>query len=376
MQINNKIRPKNSNRLVSWLSFTSITTSVAIAFGSFPVSASEPLPNAELEIFSTPIFVSPLTVEDLEFIPQQSPLSFSTEAFLQLEKLSEVKSEPSQPFLSAEKAATTSTAPDDRWQFSVEPYLFVPFYVDADITVRGRTASVEADFGDIVNLDRIFAAYLRLKAQKNRLGFLIDGSYLSIGRDGNLDVTIPAAFLQSYGINTDVNINTEVSVDARQGVLDLAALYRVVDTVLDKNNTASNPYPRLVIDPILGLRMNWLGQETEINAIRIGGADIPDQDVELSTFFVEPMIGTQIGLELSERWAMGFRGNISGFDLNADRNLAWNLLLGGQYRVSRLTSLQFAYQFTKFEYLDGKGTNQLGLDLQQQGLWLGLLFRF
>jgi hypothetical protein len=30
----------------------------------------------------------------------------------------------------------------------------------------------------------------------------------------------------------------------------------------------------------------------------------------------------------------------------------------------------------EFEYLDGKGTDRLGLDLQQQGLWLGLLFRF
>jgi hypothetical protein len=41
-----------------------------------------------------------------------------------------------------------------------------------------------------------------LEVRKNRLGFIIDGSYLSIGRDGNLDVTLPAEFVQRYGINT------------------------------------------------------------------------------------------------------------------------------------------------------------------------------
>ncbi|AFZ35463.1 hypothetical protein Sta7437_1907 [Stanieria cyanosphaera PCC 7437] len=372
MQISTQPSLKN----FSWLSFTSKTLSLAIAFASFPVWASESLPSTKLEMFSTPIFVSSMTVEDIEVITQESPLSFSTEAFLQLDELSEVKSDLSQPFLSAKKASTINNPSDNRWQFSVEPYLFVPFDVEADITVRGRSAFVEAGFSDIFNLDRIFATSLRLEAQKNRLGFIIDGSYLSIGKDGNLDITIPAAFLQAYGINTDVNVNAEVSLDARQGVLDLAVFYRVVDEYLGKNDTTSNSYPHLVVDPILGLRMNWLGQDTQINAINIGGIDIPNQDVELSTFFVEPMIGTQIGLELSERWAVGFRGDISGFDINADQNLAWKLLIGGQYRFSRLTALQFAYQFNKFEYLDGTGTERLGLDLQQQGLWLGLQFRF
>lgn len=73
---------------------------------------------------------------------------------------------------------------------------------------------------------------------------------------------------------------------------------------------------------------------------------------------------------------VGIRGDVSGFGINADRNIAWNLLLGSQYRLSRTTALQLAYRLTKFEYQDGEGTDRLGLDLQQQGLWLGLLFRF
>jgi opacity protein-like surface antigen len=123
------------------------------------------------------------------------------------------------------------------------------------------------------------------------------------------------------------------------------------------------------------MRLNWLSQELEISTIRIGSIDIPDREVDLSAFFVEPMVGFRMGLELSERWGVGIRGDISGFNINADRNLAWNLLIGTQYRLSRNFALQLAYRFNKFEYRDGTGTDRLGLDLQQQGLWSGVVFR-
>lgn len=352
--------------LARWLSFSSTASiSIAIACSSCSVWAGEPSPITSIPILTEAIYLSsePVTLT-------QSALDNTTP-----NGISEVQS-PSQPPPATEPNANTSTTPENRWQFSVEPYLFVPFDVDADITVRGRSASIEAGFSDIFHLDRIFAASLRLEARKNRLGFIIDGSYLSIGRDSNLDVTLPAEFLQRYGINTDVNVNADVSVDARQGVLDLAAFYRVVDTSLGKNNTEANTFPRLVVEPILGLRMNWLGQDIDISATRVGGIDIPDRDVELSAFFVEPMIGSRIGLELSERWAVGIRGDVSGFDINADRNITWNLFVGSQYRLSRTTALQLAYKLTKFDYQDGEGADRLGLDFQQQGLWLGLLFRF
>ncbi|WP_146141319.1 outer membrane protein [Stenomitos frigidus] len=268
-----------------------------------------------------------------------------------------------------------SDVAQERWQFLVEPYLFVPFDVKADITVRGRKASLEAGLGELFELDRIFAASLRLEARKNRLGFIVDGSYLSVGKDGNLDVTIPAAALRPYGINTDVNLNAGVSANVHQGVLDLAVFYRVIDQSLGRN-PGSNPYPRLTAEPILGVRLNWLGQEIDVGSIRIGGINIPNQDVKLSAFFAEPMLGFRAGLELSDRWGVGIRADVSGFNINADRDFTWNLLIGTQYRLSSKVALQLAYRFTKFEYQDGKGTDRLGLDLRQQGLWLGAVFSF
>lgn len=275
-----------------------------------------------------------------------------------------------------ESAQPNPDVAQDRWQFLVQPYFFVPFNVQTDITVRGRTLSIESGLGDIFDLDRIFAASVRLEAQKKRFGFILDGSYLSVGKDGKIDVTIPASFLQDYGIDSDVDVSANVSADARQGVLDLAAFYRVVDMSLGDNDAVANSYPRLVVEPILGARLNWLSQEINIDTIRIGGTEVPDEDVELSTFFIEPMLGFRVGLELSERWAVGLRGDISGFDINADRNLTWNLLVGTQYRLSNNIALQFAYRFTDFEYQSGDGTDRLGLNLQQQGLWLGAVFRF
>jgi hypothetical protein len=67
--------------------------------------------------------------------------------------------------------------------------------------------------------------------------------------------------VERFGINSDVDASAEASVDARQGVLDIAASYRVVDTVLgngdsdenDNDDTETNLYPRLLGEPILGI---------------------------------------------------------------------------------------------------------------------------
>jgi opacity protein-like surface antigen len=281
----------------------------------------------------------------------------------------EAQAEPSQSAPEAEPAASGG------WEFTVEPYLLVPLEVNADITVRGRTATVEAGLSDVLNLDRIFAGALRLEARKQRFGIIVDGSYLSAGKDGRLDVTIPTEFVERFGINSDVNASADASVDARQGVLDIAASYRVVDQFLGRDGVAES-YPRLLVEPILGVRMNWLSQEAEISSVRVAGIALPDQDIEFSAFFAEPMVGGAIGLELSDRWALGLRGDISGFDINADRNLSWNLFLGSQYRLSRSVALQLAYRFNKFDYQDGEGTDRLGLNLRQQQIVLGLKFSF
>ncbi|WP_196797421.1 outer membrane protein [Gloeocapsa sp. PCC 7428] len=296
--------------------------------------------------------------------------------------------------LHAMTQADTSTlqpsqlAVSDRWQFSVEPYVFVPFRVQADATVAGRSASIELGLGNILNFDRAFNAGIRLEAQKNRLGLIFDGFYVSAQNSGNLEVTFPPGSLPGIGANIPIPVQTsaDASLSIRQGLIDLAASYRVVDTTLGDSAAAPKSFPRLVFAPSLGLRINILSQKLEVDDVRInnipvGNLPLPislpvNQDFRLNRTTVEPLIGAQIGLDLSERWTVDLRGDVSGFNLNADTNLTWNLLVGAQYQLSPNTSLQLSYRFNGFDFEDGSGLTRANLNLRQNGLLLGATFHF
>ncbi|MES1022735.1 outer membrane beta-barrel protein [Gloeocapsa sp. BRSZ] len=279
-------------------------------------------------------------------------------------------------------------AVSDRWQFSVEPYIFVPFRVQADATVAGRSASIDLGLGNILNFDRAFNAGIRLEAQKNRLGLILDGFYVSAQNSGNLEVTFPPGSLPGIGANIPIPVQTsaDASLSIRQGLIDLAASYRVVDTTLGDSAAAPKSFPRLVFAPSLGLRINILSQKLEVDDVRInnipvGNLPLPislpvNQDFRLNRTTVEPLIGAQIGLDLSERWTVDLRGDVSGFNLNADTNLTWNLLVGAQYQLSPNTSLQLSYRFNGFDFEDGSGLTRANLNLRQNGLLLGATFHF
>lgn len=286
--------------------------------------------------------------------------------------------------LTAQSSFGTTTP--DRWRFSVEPYFFIPLSVKADATVGGRTTSIDLGLGSILNFDRAFDAGVRVEAQKARFGLIFDGFYVSAKDSGNLGVTFPPGSLPGVGaaIPIPVRASADASLSIRQGVIDLAAAYRVVDTQL--GDSATSRFPRLFVDPIVGIRTNILSQKLEVgnarlNNIPVGNLPLPlslpvNQDFRSNRTTVEPLIGARIGLELSERWNVGLRGDVSGFNLYADTNLTWNLLIGTQYQLSPNTSLQLSYRFNNFDFADGSGLSRTRLNLRQNGLLLGAIFRF
>lgn len=272
---------------------------------------------------------------------------------------------------------SSPSASSDRWQFSVEPYFFIPLDVQADSTVAGRSASIQLGLGDILNLDRAFDAGLRLEAQNNRLGLILDGFYISAAQSGNIGVTFPQGSLQRFGINTAARAGADGSISTHKVTVDAAVSYRVLETVLGNSAASSNLYPRLTVAPILGLRTRVLWQELEVGTARIGNISLPvNQEFRSSGTTIEPLVGTQIGLDLSERWTINFRGDVSGFNINADQDFTWNLLIGTQYHLSPSISLQLAYLFNGFDFENGEGLRRTQLNLYQNGLWLGSVFRF
>jgi len=339
--------------------------------------ASEPLePSVEPPAEDAPISepLEPTTAPATDETPTD-PVEPTTEP-------AEPTTEPLEP--TTEPAVDELPAPmsSDRWQVSVAPYLFVPLDVEADVTVAGRSGSIDLGLGDILSFDRALSAGLRVEAWKSRFGLIFDGLYIFAKNSGDFGVTFPEGTLANFGINSAFRVNTGGSLSVRQGTIDLAFSYRLVDTVLGAPTEPAKRFPRLVFAPILGVRTNILGQELEIDEISIPVTPIGpvavsvDQDFSFSRTFVEPMIGAQIGLDLSNRWSLGLRGDVSGFNINADKNFTWNLITSVQYHLSSSSSLQLAYRFNDFEFEDGSGLTRARVNLSQNGLLLSVIFRF
>lgn len=359
--------------------------------------------NPAVESTAAELLLSPITSDDLE--PAVEPVDIT---------------EPSAALVAqADTPTAQSTAswsplvPSDRWQFSVEPYFFIPLDVHADVTVNGRSTSLDLGLGDILDLDRVFNGGLRLEAQRNRWGISLDGFYVFAEQSGGLGQTFSSGSLLQFvrqtapgrleqftqrfsperlqqlaqlgrqiGLNTPVRVTARGTVSVRQITADAAVSYRVIDTALD--NSPQGPlYPRFVLAPLVGVRTNFLRQTIEVDTVRIDGLPIPDDAIppidrsfRLSRTLVDPLVGAQFGVDLSDRWSLGLRGDVSGFNIGADQNWTWNLLAGVQYRLSRLASLQLAYRFNGFDFEDGEGLTRAKLNLRQNGLWLSAVFRF
>ncbi|MBW4623497.1 MAG: hypothetical protein KME17_29585 [Cyanosarcina radialis HA8281-LM2] len=300
------------------------------------------------------------------------------------------ESQPAEPTSEPSSSETSSDAPKEplreRWKFSVEPYFTVPLNVQLDATVLGRSASIDLGLGDILNFDRAFSGGVRVESRKNRWGIIFDGFYTSVGDSGNIGVTFPEGSLSQFGVNFPVRASADADLSVRDGIIDLAASYRAIDTVLGNSATSSNPFPRLTVEPLLGIRIDILSLELEVDNIRLNDVPISslplppsiplDRDFEFNETSVEPLVGAEIRLDLSNRWAFGLRGDVSGFGIGAERNTTWNLLVSSQYSLSPSTSLRLGYRFNNFDFEDGEGLRRVKVNLTQNELLLGVIFRF
>ncbi|GAB4458306.1 MAG: hypothetical protein OHK0037_01960 [Elainellaceae cyanobacterium] len=285
--------------------------------------------------------------------------------------------EPADSFEEVPPDSSVSARSRSRWEFTVEPYFFIPLDVEADLTALGRSATIRADLDDILNLDRAFDGGLRVDARNGRFGILLDGFYLSAAQSGTLPVTFPAGSLTRFGIPFEVEARADASASLRQGKIDLAAYYRVVNTSLRRSPTPTNPFPFLVVDPILGLRTNISRQEIEVDEVRIGPNTISiDREFSDSRTTLEPLVGLRVGLQLSPRWSLGMEGGVSGFDINAERDTTWNFQAGVGYSFSRSITLRVAYVYNSYRFRDGEGLRRSEVDLDQQGIGLRLSIRF
>ncbi len=183
-------------------------------------------------------------------------------------------------------------------------------------------------------LNAIASGALRFEVRQPQYGFFVDVSHISV-REGRtiLDFPLPTLVIDLASLRTGQNIppgtplDVGVTATGRMTTVNLGGYYRAVDQFLGTTETNASTYPRLLVDPYLGLRLVALSGSLDFD-VTLGPVVLEDLNLSDSGVLVKPLLGTRVGVELSDRWALGLQGDISGLAIGADESFAWSVVAG------------------------------------------------
>lgn len=242
----------------------------------------------------------------------------------------------SAPWAQAATSAAGTSASDDRWEFSVTPYLWM-FGMDGDVRVRNTSAEFDVGFDDILeNLD--IAAIVRMEARKERFGLYVDPVYGKISAEGGSGPV-------------DVDVETELFL------ADFGALYRVLDRPTESGHAR-------VADLSLGGRYVYMKNEIDFATLA---------DREGSMDFVDLTLGARYGMDLTDRFGLLVEGDIGGFGIGSSSELSWSTGALAYWSFGRAGRLWAGYHLLDIDQDDGGSS---GYDLQIAGPLVGYEFLF
>ena len=167
--------------------------------------------------------------------------------------------------------------PGDRWTVEVAPYLWAAA-LDGNATVGGIKADVDVPFSDLLK-DLSGGAMLLVSVEKGRFGIGVNGLFARVSSDSDVGPI-------------------EIDATSDTGQLAVAPYYRLVEW---QYGVSSSGRPlRLVVAPEAGFRITYMRTELEVR----GG-----RTVDQSESWVDPLIGSRIGLDLSDPWKIAAGGS-------------------------------------------------------------------
>jgi opacity protein-like surface antigen len=229
------------------------------------------------------------------------------------------------------KADTVSG--QDGWKFSGAAYLWAA-------GVEGTDAAgddIDVSFSDVLeDLDGGLMGILA--AQKGRWTLLADVLYLSIHQETSSTANL---------IGIPAKIDVDVKLDGFVSTFGVA--YRVIDDDMTR------------LDLLAGARYFKLDLDFDAD---VGAGKIKYSDSEDT---LDGIIGTQVLVDLSERWYLSCYADVGA----GDSKLTWQAWPGVGYRLEKVDVVA-GYRHLKWETDDGDTIDDLGF----KGPTLGVKFRF
>jgi hypothetical protein len=215
------------------------------------------------------------------------------------------------------------------WEFSLAPLYGWFVSISGDTTVRGRTGSIEMDFGDIWDsLEFIFTAHFE-SWYRNQWGFLLDYSYTTLGGDF-------------------ATAGPTLNIDFTNNIVEFAALYR-------HNMGPHN------LDLFAGGRYNRVEVDLDIGGVVSG---------EGHKSWTDPMVGARWMWSFAEGWTLSARGDIGGFGVASDS--AWSAVGVVQWQPWKNVALVAGYKALSTDYKTGSGAETFAYDVTMSGPIAGI----
>jgi len=200
--------------------------------------------------------------------------------------------------------AALGAEPPSDWEFEMVPYLWLPT-LTGSASVRGVQASVDTSFWKLLGQgDLAIGLMAQLEARwRNRWGALVDGTWMYVRQDDNLENTF---------LHFDATSNL--------GLVEGYGFYRITDRELTQGL-------RGTLDALAGFRVTILNANLDFLANTI----LTPNDISDTEVWADPLIGARGALRFGpdQRWSFRVRGDLGGF--GAGSEFTWQALGGIGY---------------------------------------------
>jgi len=211
-----------------------------------------------------------------------------------------------------------------------------------------------SDVWDNLNL----ALMARGRAQWDKVSLVGDFEYFDLESDREQRTV-------RVGPSGNIEIPASVKVEVVEYVAELSAGYEILNV---KGPFSRGPGDERGTVAELYAGGRYFSVQPDIT-VKFGGAR---RDLGKNHSWVDAIVGTRIGIDLSRSVVLGIQGDVGGFNIGNSSEFSWSQITSLSWNASETLTLSLGYKFLEFK--KDKGDDYL--KLQMRGPFVASAFRF
>jgi hypothetical protein len=260
------------------------------------------------------------------------------------------------------------------WTFSAMAYAWLPS-INGSSTIKGRTADIDAGFGDLLERKipkELFGLMGAFEARYGRFGVMTDLVYMKLSASGS------AARARSVHPLVGGTLAASMSAQFEMFIAETSLAYELM------RSQGSGPGIETAIDLYGGGRLWW--QRAEAGLALNAGMNIGDLTVNRGralaisgdvTWF-DPLIGLRLRHRFSPQAEIVLRGDVGGFDVGS--KFSWQAMGYVNWEFARTQnfawSAMLGYRAFYVDYAKGSGNTLYEYSMLTHGPIMGITARF